>query len=43
MKIVIISDIYDNAHNLVMAFNQIENHNIEKILFLGDFAGAAIA
>ncbi len=43
MKIAIISDIHDNAHNLVMALEQIKTHNVEKILFLGDFCGAAIA
>lgn len=43
MKIAIISDIHDNAHNLVMALNQIEKYDIEKIIFLWDFAGAAIA
>src|SRR3989339_1349694 len=44
MKIAIISDVHDNAHNLVLALDKINNlGNIEKILFLGDFAGAAIA
>jgi len=44
MKIAIISDIHDNAHNLVLALDKINNYkNIEKIIFLGDFVGAAIA
>lgn len=37
MKIAIISDIHDNAHNLVMFYEQIKNQNIEKILFLWDY------
>lgn len=44
MKIGIISDIHDNAHNLVLALDKIYKiGNIEKIIFLGDFVGAAIA
>ena len=44
MKIAIISDIHDNAHNLVLALEKISAYgNIKKIIFLGDFAGAAIA
>ena len=43
MKIAIISDIHDNAHNLVMALKQIKEYNVEKIIFLWDFCGAAIA
>ncbi len=44
MKIAIIADIHDNAHNLVLALNKIYNYkNVDKILFLGDFVGAAIA
>ncbi len=44
MKIAIVSDVHDNAHNLVLVLEKIKNYeNIEKILFLGDFAGAAIA
>ena len=43
MKIAIISDIHDNAHNLVMALDQIRNANVEEIIFLWDFCGAAIA
>jgi predicted phosphodiesterase len=37
MKIAIISDIHDNAHNLVMFFEQVKKYNVEKIIFLGDF------
>lgn len=43
MKLAIISDIHDNAHNLVMALDQIKDYNVEKIIFLWDFCGAAIA
>ena len=44
MKIAIISDIHDNAHNLVLALDKINKYGkIEKIIFLGDFVGAAIA
>ncbi len=43
MKIAIISDIHDNAHNLVMFFEQVKKYNVEKILFLWDYAWAAIA
>ncbi len=43
MKVAIISDIHDNAHNLVMALEQIISYDVEKIIFLGDFVGAAIA
>ena len=43
MKIAIISDIHDNAHNLVMALDQIKEYNVEQIIFLWDFCGAAIA
>jgi len=44
MKIVIISDIHDNAHNLVLALKKIYSYGyIKKIIFLGDFVGAAIA
>ncbi|HRX63973.1 MAG TPA: metallophosphoesterase [Candidatus Absconditabacterales bacterium] len=43
MKIAVISDIHDNAHNLVMALEQIKKYNVEEIIFLGDFCGAAIA
>ncbi len=43
MKIAVISDIHDNAHNLVMALEQIKKYNVEEIIFLWDFCGAAIA
>lgn len=44
MKIGIIADIHDNAHNTVMALQELkEIHKVEQILFLGDFAGAGIA
>lgn len=43
MKIAIISDIHDNAHNIIMALNQIKNFNIEEIVFLWDFCWATIA
>ena len=44
MKFAILSDIHDNAHNLVKALDEItKNKEIQKIIFLGDLAGAAIA
>lgn len=44
MKIAILSDVHDNAHNLFLALEQINSYgNIEQIYFLGDFCGAAIA
>lgn len=44
MKIAIISDVHDNAHNLVLALEKITSYgDIKKILFLGDFVGAAIS
>ena len=43
MRVAIISDIHDNAHNLVQALELIEKSDVEKIVFLGDFVGAAIA
>ncbi len=44
MKVAIISDVHDNAHNLVLALEKINSYkDIEKIIFLGDFAGAAIS
>lgn len=43
MKIAVISDIHDNAHNLVMALDQIKDYNVSEIIFLWDFCGAAIA
>ena len=43
MKVAIIADVHDNAHNLVQALGEIEKIKAEKIIFLGDFAGAAIA
>jgi len=44
MLIAIIADIHDNAHNLVLALKKINEYgNIQKIIFLGDFVGAAIS
>lgn len=44
MKIAILSDVHDNAHNLVLALEQVTSYgDVEKIYFLGDFCGAAIA
>ena len=43
MKVAVISDIHDNAHNLVLALEKIYETDVEKIIFLGDFVGAAIA
>ena len=43
MKIAIISDVHDNAHNLVLTLEQIYKTDAERIIFFGDFVGAAIA
>lgn len=43
MKIAIIADIHDNAHNLVLALDEIQKSEAKRIIFLGDFVGAAIS
>ena len=44
MKVAIISDIHDNAHNLVLTLEKINDYqDVEKIIFLGDYCGAAIS
>lgn len=43
MKIAVISDIHDNAHNLVLALRDIGGRGVEKIFFLGDFINNGIA
>lgn len=39
MKVAVLSDIHDNTHNLVLAFQKIKELWCERILFLWDFAG----
>ena len=43
MKIGIISDIHDNANNIVVALDELSRAGVTQIYFLGDFVGAAIA
>jgi hypothetical protein len=43
MKIGIISDIHDNAHNCVLALDALQAEKVDQILFLGDYVGAGIA
>ena len=43
MKVAIIADIHDNAHNTVLALEEIHKHKVSRIFFLGDFVGAAIS
>ncbi len=43
MKLAIISDIHENYHNLILFLKEIEKHDIEKIIFLGDFMNNGIA
>jgi predicted phosphodiesterase len=43
MKLAIISDIHENFHNLTLFFKELENLDIDKILFLGDFINNGIA
>lgn len=43
MKVAILADVHDNAHNLVMTLDSVYKTEAEKIIFLGDFVGAAIA
>ncbi len=43
MKIAIISDIHENAHNLVSALEMIEELGAEHVLCLGDLVNAGIA
>ncbi len=43
MKIAIISDIHENFHNLILALQEMEKHNIEQIICLGDLMNSGIA
>ncbi|MFA6073097.1 MAG: metallophosphoesterase [Candidatus Woesearchaeota archaeon] len=43
MNIAIISDIHENFHNLTLFFDVVKEHNVEKIIFLGDFINNGIA
>ncbi|MDD2487384.1 MAG: metallophosphoesterase [Candidatus Gracilibacteria bacterium] len=43
MKVAIISDIHENVLNLTLFLKEIENHDIKKIIFLGDFINNGIA
>ncbi len=43
MKIAIISDIHENFHNLILALQAMEQHDIEQILCLGDLMNSGIA
>jgi uncharacterized protein len=43
MKLAVISDIHENIHNLIMFLDVVEKHNVEKIIFLGDFINNGIA
>jgi len=43
MKIAIVSDVHENAHNLVVALEECQKLKVEKILFLGDFINNGVA
>ncbi len=43
MKIGIISDIHENFHNLILFLKQTKKHDLENIIFLGDFMNNGIA
>lgn len=43
MKIAVISDIHENSHNLVLFLKEIPKHDIQSIVFLGDFINNGIA
>ncbi len=43
MKIAVISDIHENAHNLVLFLGELPKHEIVQIVFLGDFINQGIA
>lgn len=43
MKIGILSDVHENAHNLILALEECKKLDVEKILFLGDFINNWIA
>jgi len=43
MKIAIISDIHENFHNLILALQEMERHNIEQIICLGDLMNSGVA
>jgi len=43
MKIAIISDIHENFHNLILALQAMEQHQIDQIICLGDLMNSGIA
>ncbi len=43
MKIAIISDIHENFHNLILTLQEMEKHNIEQIICLGDLMNSGVA
>ncbi len=43
MKIAIISDIHENAHNLILFLNDIKHRDVAQIICLGDLINAGIA
>ena len=43
MKIAIISDIHENFHNLLLALQEMQKHQIEQILCLGDLMNCGVA
>lgn len=43
MKIGVIADIHDNAHNAVLALELLIQKDVKQILFLGDFCGVGIS
>ncbi|MFA7718225.1 MAG: YfcE family phosphodiesterase, partial [Candidatus Absconditabacterales bacterium] len=43
MKIAVLSDTHENAHNLVVALEECQKLHVEKIFFLGDFNNNGVA
>ncbi len=43
MNIAIISDIHENFHNLILALQEMDNHNIQQIICLGDLMNSGVA
>ena len=43
MKLAIISDIHENFHNLILALQEMEQHDVSQIICLGDLMNTGIA
>ena len=43
MKVAIISDIHENFHNLILALEEVEKHDIDLMICLGDLMNSGVA